>query len=436
MGKSAAGTRIPGTAPGRMLFRCILMLCIITTMAACRSSSFERMQVLGQAGMVSENGKERLWVFLKQEETRQVSVGSRRNRTGLRTDTFFHFMVQAFDPQTARPLWTREILVIGDAEARGSRSRVIGSDVSGRMLGQDGDRVWVLIGAEPIALNAADGKRVADAQAIEAGNPQLKGLLAADAGQYRFDQGLVFMSADAREFVIRGPGLVAETYVAPPRRQEPAEFKPNGMPVLVPMRAIGEAQIRQVRGKDSALGLYTEKEATDAVNDTWGGHLKWPYSISSEGPNARRSFWNLRIEETQSFDERFLRLTEKTPVADSPVFLNGRFLLTPGSDEPLELQDPAGWLVWHVTRIDSLGRVALTRLDHGLRVVWTASVPLSENSTMTPRRHWLSPDHVLVMGYLNTESDGVHSRVAHLASIALADGQVRAWNLEADTEVR
>lgn len=49
-------------------------------------------------------------------------------------------MSVAGDPATARPLWSRRVLTLGDAEAVGpGPSRVIGSSADGHLPGQDGE---------------------------------------------------------------------------------------------------------------------------------------------------------------------------------------------------------------------------------------------------------------------------------------------------------
>lgn len=126
----------------------------------------------------------------KQEEERQVPVGGggRRSARGWREDTYFHSDVKAFDPLTARPLWTKRLWRIGDPDAKGrGPSRVIGSAVDGRLLGQEGDRIWLLLGGEPVAVKVTDGGVVANAESIQQRNPELQGLLPADAKHYGFD---------------------------------------------------------------------------------------------------------------------------------------------------------------------------------------------------------------------------------------------------------
>ncbi len=405
-------------------------------LAGCNRTHFEPPELEGAPVMVRNGGQARLWVLSRQEEQRTVGYGwGHRSTGGFRTDTFYHFRVQAFDPQLARPTWTHTVLTLGDPKAHGSRSRVIGSQASGRMLGQVGDRVWLLVDDQPFALRASDGEEVADVAAIEAANASLKGLLPHEAKQYAFDDGLVFMGADGRSFVLRGASLQAEPYVPKQPEATPSPLKANGMPEIVPSLPFGEVKARLVRMDGQWRGLYTDKEAADAADDDRGMHLRWPYTVLDEGKASRRRLWNAHTAGAQRFEEHFQRLASLQPMPDSPVFLNGRFLTASPNGAPLLLQAPAGVLVWHSTRVDRDGRLALTRLDAGLRPLWTTELPLSETDLANPLRDWLLPGQVVIMASLQTEVDGMSRREPHLVSVSLADGSRRAWNLRAEQAV-
>jgi hypothetical protein len=404
-------------------------------LAGCSSSHLLPPEPQGPPAMVDDGGEPRLWVLSKQEEERQVAVGSRRN-SGWREDTFFHFEVRAFDPVTARPLWSKRLWTIGDPKAAGfGPSRVIGSAVDGRLLGQEGDRVWLLLGGEPVAVRAADGSVVANSQTIQQRNPELEGLMPADAGHYGFDQGLVFMSADARRFVVRGDDALATPYAPTPAPVPPPRLKSNGMPVIEPMRPLMPAPLRLIELGGQWLGLYSEKEAADAAEDSFGENLQYPYSILDEGAKTRRGFWRVQVQEAERFEERFRRIGAVTPVPEAPVFLNGRFLKLDLRDEPLRLQNPAGVAVWHLTRIDSQGRLALTRLDEQLKTLWRAELPLSESGIANPVRTWVVGGHLVAVGNFESESEHMTSREQHLVSVDMATGAVQAWNFEREAAV-
>ena len=92
--------------------------------AGCSNSHLEPPQMQGAAAMVDDGGQPRLWVLTKQEGVRQVGIGGgSRQIPGWRSDTFFHFDVQAFDPAAARPVWKKRLVTFGDRDARGARRR-------------------------------------------------------------------------------------------------------------------------------------------------------------------------------------------------------------------------------------------------------------------------------------------------------------------------
>jgi hypothetical protein len=416
----------------RRCSRTLLGGIIVLALGAC-ASRFEPAELQGPPVMVKGDGHSRLWVMTRLEEVRpRLRRGARRLRI-LGNDTFFHFEVQAFDPVTARPVWTRRVLSIGDVEAGAVPSRVIGSASEGRLLGTDDEMVWLLVDDRPMALAMADGSLVADRDAVEQRNPALKGLLPTDAKHYGFDRGLVFMSADAQHFVVRGRGLRAEPYTPPVVSVPVDRRRPNGTLENVPLRPPFEVPARQVWLEEQWLGLYTEKEALDAEADQSGQHLRYPYDILDEGALARRRFWRADIVEFVDYEERLERIDALVPVPDSPVFLKGRFLENPVSGEPLVLAAPAGVMVWHNTRIDSDGRLALTRLDSGLRMRWTAELPLTEAGFANPVDYWLLPDRIVVTGRMAWNVDGVSRRDAHLVSVSLVDGSQAAWDLQGGT---
>lgn len=413
------------------------LVLFLLALGGCSRSSFEPRELRGAPLMVADAGRPQLWVLSKQEERREVALGSGRRIGGTRTDTFFHFRVQAFDPVAARPLWERTVLTLGDTEARGSSSRIIGSAADGRLLGHRDGLVWLLVDGKPLALALEDGAVAADAAAIERRNPALAGLLPVEARFYGFDHGLVFSSADGRQFVIRDRALRAEPYRAAAPAPPAPLLKTNGSPVVVPLRrAFGREPARQVRLDGRWLGLFSEKEAMDAGNDVAGDHLRWPYTVLDEGSLARRGFWRADIVRAERFGESFERLGALVPVGGAPVFLNGRFLENLATGQPLVLEDPASVLVWHRTRIDRDGRLALARVGTDLRPLWTAELPLSESGTANPVRFWVLPDRVLAMGNLETHLDGVDGRAPHLVSVALGDGAWRAWDMVGGKAVR
>lgn len=99
------------------------------------------------------------------------------------------------------------------------------------------------------------------------------------------------------------------------------------------------------------------------------------------------------------------------------------------AEQPLVLDDPASVLVWHRTRIDRDGRLAIARVGADLRPLWTAVLPLSDSGTANPVQFWVLADRVVALGNLETMRDGVSGREPHLVSVALDDGAWVAWDI-------
>lgn len=404
-------------------------------LAGCKNTVWNEPQVQGPIGLVQAGEQKQLWVLQKQRVEHTVSVGGRGrgNTFFTRRDTYFHFDVQAFDPATVRPVWQQRLVTYSDPELRpGQRtpSRVVGSTVSGRLLGQDGDLVWLLVGHQPFALDAASGALVHDAASIERAHPGLAGLLPSEARFLGFDQGLVMTLADARRLRFTGRALEMADYAPPQPERKPVAMRPDGSLRIVPARPTVPMVRHVPRGEGEWLGLYSAGEAADAGNDDTGEHAAFPYSIADEGPMARRSFHRLRLAPATRWDETFLRVAAVEPVAESPVFLRGRFVRDPRTDAAL---DPGNGdlLVWHRTRVDDAGRLALSRLAPDLQPRWQAELPITDGGGVFQIATWHVGGRLVVHGLAATSQVDVQLRVPHLVGVSLDDGQLAAWNLEA-----
>ena len=419
----------------RLAAACLLTVAALC-LSACERSEFKVPEMEGRAAMVDDGDARRLFLLTKQEEVRTVNVGggSTRNTMHWRSDTFFHFAVEAIDPATTKTLWKQRLRTFGDFAAKGSApSRVIGSAESGQLLGQEGPRVWLLIGNEPIAVDAHDGHLLVDAAGLETHNPALKVLLPSEARLYSFDQGLVFMSADARQFVVRGDKFEAGSYTPTPRPSAyPApKILANGRQEMMPMLPMGENPTRQVMLDGQWLGLYSEKEAADIADDDDGESLRYPWSVQDDGGIARRTFWRAKTETVKHFDDSYERLADLKPVAGAPIYLKGRFATDPTAAKPDEIDGKPGLLVMHSTRMDAAGRIALDRVDGDLKVVWSTELPFSETDIIRHVWKWRVPGHLVAVGEKQYVDDGgVTRREQWLASVELASGKLTSRPLE------
>jgi hypothetical protein len=382
----------------------------------------------GPIAVVQHAGEPRLWVVTKQEERRQVMVGVDRYSTGsVRTDTFYHFDVHAYDTRSAQPAWRRRLLTIGDKDAvrsTATTSRVVGHSARARIFGQDGDTVWLFVHDQPLAVAAIDATPRIGREGLEQRNPQLKGLIPAELGFFAFDGGLVVITADGRRIVLRGPEHTAAPY-APASDDQFRRLQFMADQWHGDHRA-DDFVTRQATHEGGWLGLFTEREASDASNDSFGDKLKDATRALNEGSHARRALWSARIGRTRTFTEgAHDRLTDLARRPGTPDFLQGGFLVRTGTTQALALDDPRGLLVLHRTRLDSQGRVALSRLGPSLAEVWRVTLPFAE---LTHRWEW--PGHLLFYGSAPVgEQGGPRGHQEFLVAVELRTGALRGWNV-------
>ena len=81
------------------------------------------------------------------------------------TEMHYHFDLHGHDARTTERLWTKRLLSVKDKEG--------GHNAQGRILGRDGEVVWLFLHNQPVALAARDGSVLADGPALEQRNPAL-----------------------------------------------------------------------------------------------------------------------------------------------------------------------------------------------------------------------------------------------------------------------
>lgn len=377
-------------------------------------STFDPPRRQGPPGLVQHGGVPSVWMPMGQAEHYQVSTGSSRSSSSGRLYTRYHFDLHAFDATTAQRLWKKRLLTLKSDQA--------GSSATMRLMGQDGEAVWMFLNNQPVALSSKDGSVLGSAAEIEQRNPQLKGLLPAEQKFYTFDEGLVLTSADARHFRIRAPGFAAEPYT--PRSD--AHFRYIS---FMSTQWNGGWQnkdfvVRQARNEGRWLGLYTEKEAADAGSDQFGEHLKRPESVLTESGIQRRALWSARIGKTKQFSEgAHDRLFDLARLPNTPEFLAGGFLISQGTQNPLALDTPKGFVVMHMTRNDEQRRLAFTRVDSALQPVWRSVMPFFEIDN-----RWQFADRLLMRGSIEYRQPGEARQQEFLVALDLKTGRMQGWN--------
>ncbi|HMJ06441.1 MAG TPA: PA2928 family protein, partial [Chthoniobacterales bacterium] len=138
--------------------------------SACSKSSFRPPEREGPPALVKEGGEPRFWLLQKQEEqrSRHISGGSRSIGKWV-TDIYYHFDLQAHDPATADRIWKKRLLTVKDDAG--------GHTAQARILGQEGEVVWLFLNDGPVAVSSKDATRLADRKMIEERNPSLRDLV-------------------------------------------------------------------------------------------------------------------------------------------------------------------------------------------------------------------------------------------------------------------
>ncbi|CAN5594599.1 hypothetical protein BH20VER1_BH20VER1_13920 [soil metagenome] len=394
-------------------------LLVAVCLTSCSTIRFDPPQRLGPPLLVTSGETAQLWLLVKQREQKLRRVGGGRRNLGEQiTETFHHFDLQAHDVRSTDRVWKKRLLTLKDNEG--------GHGAEARILGQDGEVVWLFLHGQPVALSSRDGSRIADGQQVEQRNAALQGLMPKELKFHAFDGALIITTADARRYKVRASDLTAEAY-RPPNEEYFSRLQFMATQWNGGYRTPDFVE-RMTTFGGRWLGLYTEKEAAEAGNDGFGDHLKNPSRVFHEGSRARRTFWTARIGKTKEFTEgAHDRLFDLTPVPNAGDYLEAGLLVRQGTKEPLQFDDPAGLLVLHRTRIDAEGTLALTRLDQSLGKAWTTPLPLLEL-----QNRWQFERHLLLYGSRQVQEKSSQRWEEFVVTVDVTDGALRGWNVTAE----
>ena len=276
----------------RNAIRFAFAMVLAVSLAACENSSFEPPERSGPIGLVDTGSGKQAWLTTSQEEERSRHVGGGSRRVGKWiTEYYYHLRLQAHDPDTARRLWLKELKVLRDKEG--------GRGAGLRILGQQGDIVWVWVHDQVLALSARDGAVVADRARIVQANPGIADALPSELKFHTFVGELVITLADARRVRISLPDFRAMPYQAPDEKQ-------FSQAVSIGTTWNGgyrteEFGVRHGRFDGAWIGLLSEREARDGENDKWGDNYADSADIDDEGELARRTFWRASTAYNRDF---------------------------------------------------------------------------------------------------------------------------------------
>ncbi len=138
--------------------------------SGCSKSSFRPPEREGPPALVQEGGEPGFWLLQKQEEQRSRHIGGGSRSIGKWvTEIYYHFDLQAHDPATTDRLWKKRLLTVKDD--------VGGHNAQARLLGQEGEVVWLFLNDGPVAVSSKDATTLADRKTIEERNPDLRDLI-------------------------------------------------------------------------------------------------------------------------------------------------------------------------------------------------------------------------------------------------------------------
>ncbi len=115
----------------------VFAVCVLTVLSGCDSKGkLGPLKRTALVGMVKQGAEERLWVLYKQEETRRYTTQAR-----------YHFELRGYDTSTADHVWTKRLLTVPYNDG--------GYNAEGRILGQEGEHVWLFLHNQPVAVTSA-----------------------------------------------------------------------------------------------------------------------------------------------------------------------------------------------------------------------------------------------------------------------------------------
>ena len=359
----------------------------------------------GPPALVEWGGAPVLWVLTRQEERHQ-----RTRHSEQRT----RFELHGHDRTTMQRLRSRHLLTVHD-----------GSDAPGRILGQQGPVVWLFLKDQPVAVSHLDGSVVGDSARIVERNPGLAAMWPRELKFFTFDRCLIVTTADGVHWEIDSQTLAATGH----RPEDPARLERLRFTSSSWNGSFQTADFltRRMVGHDGRwIGMFSDREAADAADDGFGSHFKDPGEVLDEGPQARRRLFVAQVSKTRAFSEgRHDRLLALTPEPGGEMFLQGAFLKAAGLREAFMPGADGGGIVLHRDRLDSAGRLLLTRVDPALKTRWRTELPVVEL-----HNRWELPERLLLLGSAPGGEAGLQTRQEWLLSVELATGRLSAWNLQ------
>lgn len=245
------------------------------------------------------------------------------------------------------------------------------------IIGVSHNTIW-LFADGLMGISLSDGEVIGDSAAIEAANPQLRGLMPAARRQMYFDNGLVLIAADGNRWRINN-----ETLRATPDAPS-VSVKTSIMGVPVP-RATDSLNVLPI---SLSTGFQSFKSRSYVVGDTWYGMMH-PSEVELQrrdphtqdfNAGLRYRLWSSALRDTLDRMRNPAKLPlDFAPLDASPEFLNGGLLTVPdleGRNRVVGIANPTRFLVLHQDRLDSQTSQTLTCITLEGKTCWNAPLDM------------------------------------------------------------
>ena len=368
-----------------------------------------RTERVGPPGWVRPGGaaEPQLWVLTRQTLGDAVSATPGRHQ---RID------LHAFDTRSSERLWSRRLRVRAGLAAT--------AQLEARLLGQEGDHVWLVVDGQPVRLAARDGTVRELSDTIEEAVPFLRGRLPKAADGYAFDDGLLIWVDETPRWRLHGSPLRASGYMPPSMEHlRTVRWLTQSWPGAFETAQFGVRQGSTAppgASSEPTVALHSDLEAVDATRRT-GGRVTTPDAGTREQGRPAR---HLRIEVPRRSRDGRPAAGGNSVSRGADVYRDGVFLVRQGTREPLVEADPPALFVLH--RDAAAGdALLLDRVGTDGRAHWRAHLGLAELAN-----RWQLDDRLVLFGPGATTA-GPDAAPDLLVVVRRADGAHRRQSIQA-----
>ncbi|MEO7964354.1 MAG: PA2928 family protein, partial [Gemmatimonadaceae bacterium] len=313
----------------------IVVLSLIGGLVICllrqSNRSFESFDMAGGPLVITDSTSGEAVTITSHWEKREFVT----NDNTIVRESRLHWDVWAFSLRDLSRNWVTRLATIKNGDR----------NIDAAILGADSDVIW-LLADDIMAVSTKDGHVVADAAAIEAKNPVLRGMMPRSARQIAFDDGLVLLAADGRRWHVDSRTLNA----TPAATSNSADGRRKTYRTLRLLSQYQHYKTRSYQVDGRWYGLVHASEAAALQREMIGQSFASP---------LRYSLWSAPMRDTvDRFGNKGVTPGKLAPLATSEEFLQGGLLAVPdtaGTERVIGIAKPTRLLVLHQTRIDDDG---------------------------------------------------------------------------------